>query len=352
MFGDDDRGDVTVADDWRPDSTLAVGLVPVAFSFARRRVRLLDLAGADCRERSFRHTVARRVADHPHVTAIESTWSTFIPAARQVPLPMPSGFIFNVARCGSTLLANMLAAPPGHVMLKESSTVGMLLNRLLIATNEPERHELEELLTATVPLFGGLAGRSQDRLAPRLFVKPHSLSTAAADLLLRRFPSTPAVFLYRDPNEVVASMLAAAPYEGLHDRPSGEIGELFPVLAALPPDLSPAAFYAHLWRSPVEAALELPPDRLLLIDYAELVGPPEAIIGRLARHFGLEESPEIVARMSGVTGFYSKDESGQVPFDATGAHYRPPPGARQRADVAGVVGALYDRLCDRRCAQR
>ena len=158
MFGDDHRASPALLDDRQRGTGLAGGLVPVAFSFTRRRVRLLDLRGVDCREQSFRQTVERWIADHPQLTCIEMEWSRFIAAARQTPLPVPAGFIFNVGRCGSTLLANMLTAPSGHMALKESSTIGVLLRELLVATTEAERQELEELLAVTLPLFGRVAG--------------------------------------------------------------------------------------------------------------------------------------------------------------------------------------------------
>lgn len=351
MFGDDPRASSARSNDRQRGTGPAGSLVPVAFSFTRRRVRLIDLSGVECREQSFRQTVERWIADHPQLTPIELEWSAFIAAARQTPLPGPAGFIFNVGRCGSTLLANMLAAPSRHITLKESSTVGVLLRELLVAATEAERQELEELLAVTLPLFGRVAGLPAGLPGPRLFVKPHSLSTVTAGTLLRLFPGTPAVFLYREPGAVVASMLAAAPYGGLYDQPRERIVAVFPSLATLPADLSPAAFYAYLWCSPVEAILALPPDQFLLIDYVELVSSPAAVIQRLTRHVGMNASPETVARMSGVMGVYAKDASGQVPFDAAGVHHRPPLGAGQHDDVNSVVGNLYARLEARRREQ-
>jgi hypothetical protein len=55
--------------------------------------------------------------------------------------------------------------------------------------------------------------------------------------------------------------------------------------------------------------------------------------------------------MSGVMGVYEKDASGQMPFDAVGAHHRPPLGATEHDDVTSVVGNLYARLEARRRKQ-
>jgi len=225
--------------------------------------------------------------------------------------------------------------------------VTMLLRRLVSAASETERLELTELLTVTLPLYGRLAGSDDARSAPRLFVKPHSSATVGAGALLRLFPQTPAIFLYREPREVVASMLARPPYGGLYDVPRELVTPGFLSLAGAPADLSRAGFHAHLWRSPVEDALALPPDRVLFLEYAELVSDPVAVIERMTAHLGIAATPETVARMSGVMRVYAKDASGQTPFDATGTHRRPPLDAAQLADVQGIVGDLYTQLADR-----
>ncbi|MEP7308774.1 MAG: sulfotransferase [Acidobacteriota bacterium] len=351
MFGDDPRPSIAPTDDAPISSELSDRLVPVAVSFLRRRVRLLDLRGANGREQSFRHTVSRWIAEHPQLAPIEMEWPAFVAAARQAPSSAPAGFVFNASRCGSTLLANMLSAPIGHLTLKESSTIGVLLRELLVTASESERLELEDLLAATLPLFGRIVGPRDGRPGPRLFVKPHSLATVSAATLLRLFPTTPAVFLYRDPMMVVASMLAKAPYGDLHNRPREETVADFPALGDLPSDLPAAAFYAYLWASPVESVLALPPGQCLLIDYEELVSSPLAVIQRLTRHFGIERSHDTIVRMSAVTAVYAKDASGLTPFDPGGAHHRPPPSLVQRAEVSIVAEDLYARLKARRRAQ-
>lgn len=341
------------------DGGLPAGLVPVAFAFSHRRVRLLDLRGIDCREYNFRASAERWTAEHPDRIPVEIPWSEYLTAAHQTPCTPLGGLVFNVARCGSTLLANMLDTLPGAVVLKESTTVALLIRGLLNAQTTAEHQEIAELLRVSLPLYGRLArapadgaiaGLSTELPEPRVFVKPHSSLTVGAGALLELFPETPAIFLYREPEAVVASMVARPPYGGLFDLPREEVVPGFPSLADAPADLSPAGFHAHLWRSPVEAALTLPPERLLFLDYAELVADPVAAIGRLTRRLGIDPSSETVAGMSSVMGVYAKDVSGQQRFDAAGAHRRPPLDAAQLADVRAVVGDLYEQLEARRRA--
>jgi hypothetical protein len=329
-----------------PGEALPAGLVPVAFAFARRRVRLLDLRGVDCRESELGKTVRRWSAEHPDMTPLDLDLDAFMAAAGRTPVPPPAGIIFNVARCGSTLLANMLAAPAGHLVVKESTTVGVLLREILIGEAKA-RGECEALLTVTLPLFGRAAGTPH----AHVFVKPHSWATVTAGTVLRLFPDTPTIFLYREPAAVVASMLAKAPYGGLFDQPRAPLAPFFPSLLAAEAGLSPAAFHAHLWRSPVEAALALPAGRVLFLDYDDLVAHPEDVIRRTLGHLGIGPAPVTVAAMRDAMHLYAKDEGRQTPFDPDGAHRRPPLTAEQRADVAGVVGDLYTRLDARRRAQ-
>lgn len=282
-------------------------------------------------------------------------------------MPPPAGFVFNVARCGSTLLANMLSGPSGCLTLKESSTVGVLLREMLLAESDAERLEIETLLRQVIPLYAGLglpAPGEPERLPgapgtpvapasqpPRLFVKPHSLSSDAADALLRLFPQTPAIFLFRNPLEVVASMLAHAPYGDLYAQPRDTMVATFPQLAALPAGLSRTAFYAALWSLPVMAGLRLPAERVLLIDYAELVGQPRSVIERLARHLGLPLDARAVEAMLAASGVYAKDASGQTAFDAGGRHRRSPLDPAARAEVQLMTGDLLAQLTARMRAQ-
>lgn len=364
MFGDDP----TLSDDAvtaaAGSGPLAAGLIPVAVSFVQRRIRLLQLGGVHGSEQSFRHTVSRWRAQHPELRPVELSWSAFLARATQTPLPPPAGFVFNVARCGSTLLANMLSAPSGCLTLKESSTVGVLLRELLLAESDAERLEIETLLRQMIPLYAGLgqhAPTAPEMMsdAPgaatsqplRLFVKPHSLSTDAAGALLRLFPQTPAIFLSRNPADVVASMRAHAPYGDLYAQPRDAMVATFPQLAVLPAGLSRTAFYAALWCLPVEAVLRLPAERVLLVDYAELVSQPRTVIERLARHLGLQLDNDTREAMVSASAVYVKDASGQTAFDAAGRHRRPPLDPAARAEVQLITGDLLARLTARRRAQ-
>lgn len=320
--------------------------MPVAFDLRGRRVRLLDLRGIDCREDWFPETVRRWHKEHPGAAPIELDLETFAAAARRDPGHPPAGFIFHVGRCGSTLLSNMLAVPEGHLVLKESGTINALSQRILEAPSEAQRRDLEMLLALVLPFMG----RSEPGAERRLFIKLSIWEIQLADTLHRLFPTTPAVFLYRDAPSVVASMLAKPTYDGLLAQPRSTQVRFFPSLHAAPPDLSPAELCAHVWRSVVEEALALPRGRLLFVDYAELVASPGPTLERVLAHLGLCYAPEIVSAMLAVKRIYSKDPEGRAEFDPAGAHHRPELDSAQAAEVAAVIGDLPRRIADRRRA--
>ena len=326
------------------------GLLPVAFDLRGRRVRLLDLRGIDCREDWFPQTVRRWHEEHPEVAPIELDLETFAAAARHDPGHPPGGFICHVGRCGSTLLANMLAVPEGHLVLKESGTINALSRRLVEAQGEAQgeaqRRDLETLLALVLPFMG----RSEPGTERRLFIKLSIWEIQLADTLHRLFPTTPAVFLYRDAPSVVASMLAKPSYDGLLAQPRSTRVRFFPSLQAAPLDLSPVGLCAHIWRSVVEQALALPRGRLLMVDYDELAASPGPTLERVLAHLGLRAEPELRSAMLAVQRIYSKDPDGRAEFDPAGAHYRPELDSAQEAEVAAVIGDLPQQIADRRRA--
>ena len=326
---------------------LPAGMMPVAFDLAHHRVTLLDLCGADYREPFFHLTIERARRERPNLLSLELDQEAFLEAARLEPGRQPDGFIFHVGRCGSTLLANMLSAPDEHLVVKESTAVNTLMNGLVTAADEQQLSEREALMTAALP-FMFRPSRGAER---RLLFKFTSWNCRLAASLMRLFPRSPAVFLYRSAFQTVGSMVAEpSGWGNLLTRPRAIQARYFPSLAELATEqpISAAGFYAHSWRSAVEAALSLPAERVLVVDYGDLTGRSSAVLGRVLEHFGLEASPETIAWMSNVQTVYSKDPAGRAGFEPQGAHRRPPLDPAQEADVRAVVGDLPGRLAERR----
>lgn len=113
----------------------------------------------------------------------------------------PDVIVFHVSRCGSTLLAQMLAAVPHHTVLAEPPLVDDVLRlpRTRPATTDAER--IAWLRGAVAALAAPHAATSR-----RLFVKLDAWHLFEVPLVRRAFPRTPLLVLHRDPIEVLVSL--------------------------------------------------------------------------------------------------------------------------------------------------
>ncbi len=250
----------------------------------------------------------------------------------------PSGFIFHWSRCGSTLVAQMLAALPGHVVISEAETISTVLNgswRHAGITDDQRIAWLQGLLHAY-----GQRRRGDEE---RFFVKFDSWDVLDLPLLRRAFPQTPWIFLYRDPVEVFVS----------HSRYTS--GRMVPTpveTARLGLDLASAAgmapeeYWAHALTAFGEAALSALPDPLgRVIAYRQL---PEAVETVVASHFGLTPSSAEREIMRGVAAFDAKLPTQKFADDSALKQSEADETLRRLA-TAGL-GATYSRL-ERACQE-
>jgi hypothetical protein len=109
----------------------------------------------------------------------------------------PNGFIFHMSRCGSTLLTNMLKKKHGCQVFSEPS----FLIDILVEANEANEDYILELFRAAVLTLG----RKRTGEEKHFVIKFYSAAIFALPLITKAFPDVPAVFMYRDPVEVLVS---------------------------------------------------------------------------------------------------------------------------------------------------
>ncbi|QDQ28795.1 sulfotransferase family protein [Chitinimonas arctica] len=188
----------------------------------------------------------------------------------------PTCFIFHASRCGSTLMAQMLARLASHTVLSEPPTLDTVLRAHYFSplTGDTQLAWTRALLSA----YG------QQRLGSEqaLVVKLDAWNIFDLPLLQRAFPDTPWLFLYRDPLEIAVSQLRAP---GAHMVP-GMIGPsmlAFPQAEALA--MSRPEFIARCLGRILAAGLaRCQAFGGLAVNYEEL---PDALTGRLAPLFDL-----------------------------------------------------------------
>ena len=117
----------------------------------------------------------------------------------------PSGIIYHMSRCGSTLASRMLGSIPRTISLIEP---GVVSTALMHAMKEPSSPVLSSVLNTALR---GLSGRFV-----RGYVKCTSWNLLGAPLLQAATPASPKIFLHRDPLEVMVSLMKAPP-GWLHD---------------------------------------------------------------------------------------------------------------------------------------
>lgn len=124
--------------------------------------------------------------------------------ATDVKILQPKGFVFHESRCGSTLVANSLAAfaPERNRVYTESSPPVSVL--VACSTSGQCNDEIQADLFRDV-LY--LMGRTDDLKEENLFFKFQSVTSLHIDVARLSFPDVPWMFVYRDPVQVMMSHL-------------------------------------------------------------------------------------------------------------------------------------------------
>lgn len=112
----------------------------------------------------------------------------------------PSGFIFHMSRCGSTLISQMFAAVPRHVVISEGIPIDSILS---LPAERATSEQRVEWLTSMV----GALGQPRAGDESRYFIKFDAWHIRELPLIRKAFPDVPWIFLYRDPIEVLVSQV-------------------------------------------------------------------------------------------------------------------------------------------------
>ena len=139
------------------------------------------------------------------------TFAATKPTPGQGPVP-PTAVVFHQTRCGSTLIANVLASfMPQHSRVYSEATAP--LAALMACDNDKNNNNnnnnkkcdagAQEALIQDVFY---MMGRSPGPAKPQfVFYKIQSIGTHAMDAFVRAMPDTPWLFAYRDPVEIMMS---------------------------------------------------------------------------------------------------------------------------------------------------
>lgn len=273
-----------------------------------------DMADIAFTDSFFENTLARQPRDERRVCHTPAA-----ALAQFSDVPAPDAFIFHVSRCGSTLLTQLLASLPQCIVMSEPPIIDSVL-RLHHDQGAPD---------ATVAVLRqviGAMGQRRTGQEQHFVIKFDCWHIHSLALLRAAFPETPCLFLYREPQAVLAS----------HQRQRGPQmvpGLIHPALLTLPArstepgDLD--AYTSLVLESFYSAAqAHAAAGRIELVNYSQL---PEIVFSDLLHKLKIDCSAPQREAMRQRSQFHSK---------YTGNAYRGDARAQQEDRLAALAARL------------
>lgn len=252
---------------------------------------------------------------------------------------VPSGFMFHISRCGSTLTGKALARSPRHLVINQ----GAPLQRGFWATITRDWAQPAEPSPQNLKAFRNLVLAMTRRRFPqeeRSFIKFISWNTLYMDFALAAFPQTPALFLYREPVEVIASVLReTSAVVWAKGRP--QAGYLSGLDWRTTQQMEKVAYLAHCFARYLEFAAKMD-DRVALLNYTDI--KPERFGDILARGLDFAPASDELALMVEQFAFHSKDDNNKQQFKSDSAEKRASIPEADRAMAAQICGTVMDAL--------
>jgi hypothetical protein len=229
----------------------------------------------------------------------------------------PAGFIFHLSRCGSTLVAQMLAAREAVRVLSEPQPLDAVIRR-----SDPSGDG--RLVREMVSVLGRPCAGERDYV-----IKVAAWHVFALPLIRRAFPDVPFVFVFREPRAILASQEKIRGAELIPgDVDPAHAGLTAEEAAHMATDEYGARMLAAIARAALRHAAS---GRWLFVDYAEL---PDAVERRVLPFFGLSADRTDRERMQRAS---LRDTKADVLTAATSAG-----GGRLHARVDALAARFLD----------
>jgi hypothetical protein len=236
-----------------------------------------------------------------------------------IPTSTPAGIVFHVARCGSTLISQVLKRGYPVTVYSEPAAI----NDLLMPPQIWERGRTVKALRRLGDIFARHAGRPY-------VLKLRSWNSLFCDLVIEAFPTTPWVFCIRDPVAVGVSVIRSPP---TWLRTFGST--LNPFLEYTIRRTSRGEreqYIAQMYAAFCYAIAAIDRTRGKIVEYEQL---PEAVWDIIGPHFGFECSEREKQTMISAGKLYSKAAIG------TKIEFRPDSAAKRASANDQLKRAAY-----------
>ena len=232
----------------------------------------------------------------------------------------PAGFIFHMSRCGSTLLAQMLAALPQHIVISEAGPIDTVLQ-----THFRDPAVSDDQRVAWLRALIAALGQPRAGAETKLFIKFDAWHTLFLPIIQQAFPEVRWVFLYRDPVEVLVSLSNERGGQALPGvLPPGLLGLTHEMLSTLSLDEYAARALAGIcgaaWANRNACGRFIAYDQL-----------PEAGWTHIAQHFDLTLTAQEVVMMQGAAQWDAKSPALEFTPDGVTKQHAATPALRQLA---------------------
>jgi hypothetical protein len=245
---------------------------------------------------------------------------------------LPTGFIFHLSRCGSTLISQMLSALASNHVISEASPIGWMLRA---HTRRPWVTDGERI--SWLRWVVSALGQKRHATARHYFIKFEAWHTLDLPLLAEAFPDTPWLFLYREPLEVMVSLamqggsqivpgILDLQREGIHLEDA----------QSMPREEYCARALARICQA---ALTHKDNPRGLLVNYMQL---PDFVTTTLLTHFRLTYSASEIAQVMAAARFNAKTPSLAFKSDSDEKRRRATDEIRRVS--ARLLSSLYEQL--------
>jgi hypothetical protein len=316
---------------------IEAGLLPVRVDIKNDRVAWMDFGTEPLAEPFFDQSIQSLRQRRPGAKQVITSLAELEQVGEEV---APSGFIFHISRCGSTLLSNALKCADGVIVVSEPAPISDALLPLL--RRREAGPELENKAMQTIAALVCAYGRRRIGNEKGLIIKFTSWNVLFIAQIRRIWPDVPCIFVIRDPVEVAVSCLeqpSAWMLPEFRETMAEKALQLAPAEAV---NISDEEFCARMLGAFLDRAASSLDEQCTVIDYADL---NETSIALLASRLCL--SPASGENIQQALAAYSKARTGRRPFipDSTAKHERATNKLKSHADR--FVVKPYQSLRDR-----
>lgn len=252
----------------------------------------------------------------------------------------PSGFIFHISRCGSTLFAKALARLDENIVINQGAPLQHGFWAYLTQGWQKPLTADDRSLRMFRNLIRAMT-RRRDPAVKRAFVKFISWNVLYADFIHAAFPAVATVFLYRNPSEVIASVKKATT-AALTAKGSMKGVFISGLTMNAQRSLSDAAYLAHCYAHYFKAVESATSSNMTCFEYPEITAQNLPFLLKEGLNYCPTKSQ--LSAMCEQFLFHSKDDSQTKRFADDTQEKRDAVDAIDTALIEALCGKFVDQI--------